>query len=791
HDRLTYLGIFHGERAFTGPQLIQIDLTMDCNNDCIGCWCNSPLLEEKKLPPEEKKKHIPFGYVVNLINDAARMGTTEVYLAGGGEPFMYPYIMDVIRHIKEKGMTLYINTNFTLVDMPKIQEMVGLGVDHFTVSIWAGTPATYSATHPNKSEETFHHLENMLKYLQSLKVEQTHPPYVKIYNVISKLNYQELDAMYEFTLRTKSESVEFTVLDTIPGKTDVLMLDAEEMAVLRDQAEQLKTRVSQMKMQNMNPPLLFRYDQFLRRISDDDCVDGNYDKNIIDSIPCYVGWVFSRIIPNGDVNGCLKGHRAPLGNINKERFCDVWNSPAQRYFRKKTYTQEKTDDFFSLIGNDTRAKVGCHKGCDDLGRNQHTHRAIEQLMWPEKIFWKTCARIIRGLSYIRYAKWRKRKHFEFNTPRALELCDGDLAPVGDLEIRGIKDKYRAFKGPAHVVIDLTNRCGNSCLGCWMYSPYLSEEVVDKKWLQQELSRKDTMRLISDLADMGTEIIRFTGGGEPLLHKDFSDIVCFAKEKGLRVAVTTCLPPGSHKCKEALSLVDELAVSIWAGDEKTYVDMHPNQSPEHFQYITNLIHEIQKQSLSGCHLTTCHVLTNKNIRGLDTMISHTQSIGANAIYFALVDPIEGATDKLLLSDEDHAWLDIKMSNYKDGHVDGLIIENYDGLCKRLKNTGDASRGHYDKEHIDSMPCYIGWHFSRILANGNVVPCCRGVKKIIGNIRKQRFKKIWHGKEQEKFRNNALLLSKFDSYFKDIECFKTCDNWMHNKLIHERRCRLAKG
>ena len=164
----------------------------------------------------------------------------------------------------------------------------------------------------------------MLKYLQSIK-KPGYPPYVKIYNVISNLNYHELDYMYDFVMRTRSQSVEFTVIDTIPGKTDVLMLNSEQMKELHQSALRLKERVEKLQEKGLNPPILFRYEQFLRRISDDDCVKGNYDQNIIDSLLCTVGWTFSRIMPNGDVNGCLKGHRVPVGNVNEAPFHNIWN----------------------------------------------------------------------------------------------------------------------------------------------------------------------------------------------------------------------------------------------------------------------------------------------------------------------------------------------------------------------------------------------------------------------------------------------------------------------------------
>lgn len=783
--RIRYISIYHGSKAFVGPSLLQIDFTNDCNNDCIGCWCNSPLLEEKRLTKEEKKEHIPYHVARTIVDDAVSMGTLEIYLAGGGEPFMYPHIMDMIRYIKSKKMTLYINTNFTLLTVEQIEEMVHLPVDHFTVSIWAGTPTTYHATHPNKGPATFIALENMLKYLQSIK-KPGHPPYVKIYHVISNVNYHELDYMYDFTMRTRSESVEFTVLDTIPGKTDVLMLNKDQMKELRIAAEKLQKRVETMKAHGQKPPILFRFEQFLRRISDDDCVDGNYDKNIIDSIPCTVGWNFSRIMPNGNVNGCLKAHRIPIGNVNHESFKDIWNSPKQKYFRQKTNVFEKSDPFFSKIGNDPGAACGCYKGCDDLGRNEHIYTAMRYLPAHEKIFLRGCAKLYAFAEYVKRWIRKPEQQYEINSERARMWRETSLErSIPDPELRGIAHGYKAYKGPTHVVVDLTNKCNNSCIGCWMYSPLLQEHKVDPAWASKELSQKDVMSLLDDLHDMGTELVRFTGGGEPMLHPAFSEIVLYAKKKGLKVAVTTSLPKVNQARLDALAHVDELAVSVWAGDAETYQRMHPKQSKDHFAYIEKTLADVRSHRLPHAVLTFCYVLTNQNYRTIAEMISFAQAQHATSFYFTLVDPIEGETDVLLLNDTERAWVRDYFRAIDPNSAERAMFENYDGFLERLCADVNAREGKYDKGVIDEIPCYIGWHFSRILASGEVVPCCRGVKKVIGNIRDTRFKVIWDSPKQQEFRNTALRFSKFSPYFDDIECYKTCDNLMHNRMIHQRR------
>ncbi|MFA5272450.1 MAG: radical SAM protein, partial [Candidatus Omnitrophota bacterium] len=152
-DYLDILGIFDGRKAFKGPFHVQIDLTDYCNNNCLACWCNSPLLEEKKHS-DQQKHSLPFELAKELMDNLSEMGTQEIYFSGGGEPFCHPRIMDILAYAKKKGFVCYVNTNFTLLDKDKINKLVDLGVDHLTVSIWAATAEVYAKTHPNKTEGT-------------------------------------------------------------------------------------------------------------------------------------------------------------------------------------------------------------------------------------------------------------------------------------------------------------------------------------------------------------------------------------------------------------------------------------------------------------------------------------------------------------------------------------------------------------------------------------------------------------------------------------------------------------
>jgi len=393
---LDAMGVLSGLYAYKGPSFVQIDLTNNCNNDCIGCWCNSPLLEEKKINPEVKNQALPYERVISLIDEFYKMGVSHIYYAGGGEPFMHPQIMDILRYTKKRGFTCYVNTNFTLVDEKVAKELADLKIDHLTVSVWAGAPNVYAATHPNKNEETFFMIKKRLAFLNRIKRKF---PIIKIYNVIFNMNYHDIDAMMEFALETNSETVEFTVIDTIPGKTDKLLLNSREAAELFE-----KCRILKDKYQNNgfeNKVRILGLEQFMRRISNANAISAEYDSDFIGSMPCYVGWGFARILADGNMNSCLKSHRLPVGNILSQDFKDIWNGSLQRRFREKTIQPDKDQSFFSMIGNDPDSKMGCYKSCDNIGHNINMHGKLTSLNKFERNALKGIANIMKTIRIIK------------------------------------------------------------------------------------------------------------------------------------------------------------------------------------------------------------------------------------------------------------------------------------------------------------------------------------------------------------------------------------------------------
>jgi anaerobic magnesium-protoporphyrin IX monomethyl ester cyclase len=394
---LNILGTFDGTRAFKGPDSVQIDLTSNCNNNCVSCWCNSPLLGNKAYRGSKKYKTLPAPLVERAIDELADMGTSELFFSGGGEPFMHPDILSIIKYAKGRGLHCSINTNFTKVDGLTAKKLADLSVDALTVSVWAATPKTYALTHPNKDEATFHRIKSTLRLLNHIK-NASGKPYVKVYNVISNLNYRELEAMVEFAEETGCHCVEFTVVDTIPGATEQLLLSKEERREVLQQCQKIKARKNKIEISNL--------DHFIRRLSDQSADSAQYDSGLVGRSPCYVGWVFSRIMSNGDVNFCLKAHRIPVGNLYKNSFYEIWHSEEQGRCRNKALQKDLSDPFFKGIGNDENCSMGCYKSCDNLGHNALISASIEAMQPFEKKFF----RILMGAA--EWGRKLKRRHVQ-------------------------------------------------------------------------------------------------------------------------------------------------------------------------------------------------------------------------------------------------------------------------------------------------------------------------------------------------------------------------------------------
>ena len=386
-DKLLLLaGILHGKKAFLGPEVLHIDLTNWCNFDCIACWCRSPLLGEKAMPEEERKLILSYDIIKGVFDDIREMGgLRQVKLVGGGEPFMHPDILKIVEYIKkiDRNIEIDINTNFSLVNEKTVDRMLELGVDSLTMSIWAGSSSAYTAVHPNQKPQTFEKIKQVMRYMAGKKKELgSARPRMVIHNVILNRNCQDVDTMLQFALDVGADDIQFVPIDTVKGRTEQLLPSPEQI-------RELLVRLAAIR-KDYNPEnfvytsadnrslVLSDFDVFIRRIRNLDTSSGVYDGDVVEEVPCYVGWLFARIMTTGNVVPCCKGHRMHMGNIHKNRFKEIWFSSTYNEFRNNGLTLAKSHPYFSRIGNDASPKTGCYN-CDNLWQNVPVHKKVTEI----------------------------------------------------------------------------------------------------------------------------------------------------------------------------------------------------------------------------------------------------------------------------------------------------------------------------------------------------------------------------------------------------------------------------
>ena len=484
-QNLDLVGVCHGKKAMQGPEIVEIDLSNNCNFNCVGCWCHCDHLQELKTPAERKKHFLSFDTIQNLIKDLAENGTRIIQLAGPGEPFTHPQIMEIIRFIKGNGLELHIITNFSFVTHEMAQELMDLEVDQIACSLWAGSEQAFVKTHPNQKPETFQKIRQVLSFIGQNKKHHSFPR-IKIFNVISSLNADDLENMVDLGLEVRADTMEFTVVDTVAGKTDFLALSAEDLEKIEIVFENVTGRatypdppgrkhlegldeehlqehyevnakfftdigdfqgfeyeplnkvmtckkgMSNERMEHdpfercsnifyFNPETcracpelksceihpsefsvktrffaVLGFGSFIRRArqsveeketsapaptNGEDLVPKT---PFVDTLPCTIGWSYSRITTDGNVIPCCKGYEKPLGNLYANHFNHVWGAESYQEFRHKAKNFKKSDLYFE--------EIGCYKACDNIGQNMEILKRMNQLKPRQKHWLEQCAR---------------------------------------------------------------------------------------------------------------------------------------------------------------------------------------------------------------------------------------------------------------------------------------------------------------------------------------------------------------------------------------------------------------
>ncbi len=342
----------------------------------------------------------------------------------------------------------------------------------------------------------------------------------------------------------------------------------------------------------------------------------------------------------------------------------------------------------------------------------------------------------------------KLKNFDFSKKIALH----------PKQVEGVFNHSRPF--PTTIELDLTNHCNHRCSFC-VWGEHIA---TDKSTLKKEVIKQ----CIFDMKKMGSKAITFTGGGEPMIHKNFGEILEYSRSLGFDCGLITNGSVITERNAEFLiNNLKWIRFSISGGDKESYLAV---QGKDQFELVCkniNLLSDIKIQKKSDLKIGIRMLITQENIHTLVKLCEILKNIKG-------VDFLQIAPDHSN-EDEGKFWHGEKVKKERDIAEKILISE---GIDLRTSGFEILNTSNKNNDEIINKPSKCFAHFFQIaiMADGSVSYCKNArfdEKFIIGNINNQNIVDIWRSEKN----------IEFEKWVKPSNCGLLCKNIRVNLGMEE--------
>ena len=164
--------------GLSAPITVTWEITAACNIACVHCLSASGKRRPRELTTQQS---------LALVDELAEMQVFQIHF-GGGEPFLYPGIWQVLERCRERELVMCISTNGTLITQERARRLAQFDPIYFQVSLDGGTPQTNDRI---RGEGVFTRAMRGLELLAAEKHSLT------VNSVLTRYSFAELDRLYE------------------------------------------------------------------------------------------------------------------------------------------------------------------------------------------------------------------------------------------------------------------------------------------------------------------------------------------------------------------------------------------------------------------------------------------------------------------------------------------------------------------------------------------------------------------------------------------------------------------
>ena len=287
-------------------------------------------------------------------------------------------------------------------------------------------------------------------------------------------------------------------------------------------------------------------------------------------------------------------------------------------------------------------------------------------------------------------------------------------------------------------LGLTDQCNLQCPMC-----YYRENK--KKITSSSISIPKLKTILSNLGPVGSIVIGLEG--EPLCHKNFSDIVQLCSSYTTNISI---ISNGLLLTKDLLNLfnkcnVKNIVLSCDGSDKQYYEKIRFGGN-----FSVFCKKALMASSLFQGQVSIHSVISNQNINDIHNMPHLASKLGINKISFAQLRQnswskknsfYRASFDQLKIAIEQ--LVERAQENNTELTFDALFAS---GELYKWMESKFSKKNFIKINHMDS--CFFPWNFTSILSDGRLFPCCGDINPV--NMEKSNFDSIFNNEILLKFR-----------------------------------------
>lgn len=357
----------------------------------------------------------------------------------------------------------------------------------------------------------------------------------------------------------------------------------------------------------------------------------------------------------------------------------------------------------------------------------------------------------------------------------------------DLKIVGFPEKLESFRegritAPVYVRVKPINSCNHGCRWCVYKSDRRGDEAHGMPAVASDMHldmvekdvipREKMMEVIDDFQAMGVKAVTFSGGGEPLLHRDIVEFMEHTLRCGIDLSIITNgqLLLGSRAKALAYAKWVRVSMDYTNAQQMARTRMVPERL---FEEVLENVQTFARLKRPGCDLGVNFIVHRENCDGLVDFAHELYQRGVENIRFspmycpdfvAYHEPIREKVEQQLREIEaNYAGRYFAGSGYPYKLQPTSVNTTYD-----LHNPAHSPERKYTR-------CFFMQTVPVVGADQNVYACHNKAfdkKGLIGSIRDRSFRELWFSEE-------AKLA--FEKLNPQCDCRHPCANDSKNRHI----------